>query len=180
MSAATKQQAVNDVIRMAQSMRGIMELADELKAIGSLEQAADEAKKRLDKLVAEEAKWKSQAQTIIDNATNQAAARKVADDADATLIKKQIAELVAQAHADADKIVNDGRAKANDLWTVAQSGVEALKREKEGLLTEIGKAKATSAQQTNELSALSVAVAEAKTLRDEVIKHIADLKAKFS
>lgn len=180
MSAATKQQAVNDVMRMAQAMRGIIELADELKAVATLEQAADETQKRLDKLRAEEADWHSKAEVIIDTANSQAAnITRQADEA-ASASRSRASAIIKDAEDRAAVLIAKAQKDGGALLADAMDKVRALNVQSGAASTHIDTLKMSLAEKQDELLSVNGMIAEAKKVHAELASHIAALKAKFS
>jgi len=72
-----KLKAVEDIKKLAKSLKGIVALADDLESLGSMEQAIRETVQRLDAWKAEEAKaleLKSKAECDLESAYNEARA----------------------------------------------------------------------------------------------------------
>lgn len=100
------QQAAADVKATARSMRAVIAMADQLEAIGSIDQAASEAQQRLDKAVADEATAQGQ---LLD------AKQQLAD----------TAALIDAAKAEAAHLVEAARVSAADIIADAQTQGQA-------------------------------------------------------
>jgi len=118
----TKLQAVDDIRKLARSLKGLVSFADELERIGSVENAAKEADARLEKAQAAEAAADKDLAVALEDVkkAKEAAsqllvdARKLADQS-VEIGKKAGAEIVAKANRDADGIMQGALARHSKL-----------------------------------------------------------------
>lgn len=162
MSTGTdKMNAANELKNFANRFRSMLEVADDLEKLGSLENAIGEAGARLSALRDEQGVIEAavdRARTSIDdaNARAQEMTNLAADDADRViaLAKEEAAGLVSKANRDVGDIVSRGRAQADELASKI-------------------------AAKHAELKIITTETAEAQSRLDAVNAELAALKAKF-
>lgn len=137
--------AANEIRTAATRQRGQLALADALVGIASIENAADEAQARLDRLRADEAAMLASHASMEEGAKANAKARVVDADAYRTKRWAEADEAVAQATERAAQIVADAQGQATkteaDLEGALadrRAALEAAKTELAGVLVEIG------------------------------------------
>jgi chromosome segregation ATPase len=138
-----KFKAVDDIRKLGRSLSGLIELANELEHVASLEQAAMDTKARVEKLRAdEEAASLKYAEAKAKSEAQQAMADEVMVDAKATadqILDKanaKAAEIVSQAHTKAYEKQAAGealRAKALSDAQVIEAEIAVMKKEKDEL-----------------------------------------------
>lgn len=114
-----KMQAVEDIRKLGRSLKGLIEFADEIERVGSIENAAKEAEARLLKYRAdEEAASLKYAEAKAKADAQQAVADEVLSDA-----KQSADQMLDKASAKAAQIVSDAHTKAYEK----QAAGEALR-----------------------------------------------------
>jgi chromosome segregation ATPase len=165
--------------RFAATLRSFLKVSEELAEVGSIEQAADEAGKRRDALLAEEREIRARIA-----ADQEAHEQRRAEE------RAQCAQLLAQARAEADALIAGARTEAASIVSAAETRgaglVEAAMRsaaEKEAAIAAstrtLGEIGNTINARRLELEAVNAQIAAAESKRDEIEAHIKALKAKF-
>lgn len=143
-----KFKAVDDIRKIGRTLSGLIELANELEQVASLEQAAMDTKARVEKLRADEesaalkfaeAKAKADAQQSVADAIIEEAK----DKAEQLLKQAQekSAEIVGQAHTKAYETKTSSevaRAKALQDAKAVEAEIEVMKKEKSELEAVLG------------------------------------------
>jgi cell division septum initiation protein DivIVA len=111
---AALQQASDDLMWLADRMKGLMAFADALGKLGSIEKLAAETQERLDYVTANEARIRQNltVQAMID--TDATIKQKLAD------AKAEAEQIVQRAHGQATDIVLDARGRADRIVAEAQ------------------------------------------------------------
>lgn len=154
-------QAADAVKAAARPFRAVIQLADALEKIGSVEQAANEAKLRLEKFVAEGDKValfvetaQAELETLRGTLANLEAKRVTAIEEAKAAASSEAAKIIAEAKVEADKIRSDADECKTRFISEAQ--------EAQGVL-----------------SKLNANIDEAKSQHAELTMHIDHLKRKF-
>lgn len=178
MSAASKIAALNDLTRLAQQFRGILGLADELKDLVSLENARETETKALadakEVHVAMQAKLAALDHDVED-------AEHALDTARADLERERglAADVIAQAHAAADGIVQTAHSAALKIERDAEAKANASVVSHAGLLKEIAELDKRVADGKRELSELTARVTDMQAKHDRLTSGLAALKTAF-
>jgi hypothetical protein len=174
-----KMQAFQSAQKFGRQYPGLLEALQDWAAIGSLDQAAEEATIRLDKLHAEEQALKIALEARAAEADS--SAKKLVAEAKADLANKRAigAALVDEAKSESRRIVDAARVKATQLVKDAENQTaehhSQLATAKVDLAAILSRIEAKS----NELASISAAVDE-KCAQHEHFSHlIAELKARL-
>jgi len=167
--ANAKLQVFDDFKKFATMFRGFHDIAEELGKIGSLEQAGDEAKARLDKLRGEEANWHSAADKIVADAKSEADKIKRAADGEAINTRSAAQHTLDDARREAERIVAEGKAKDSKTHLEALGLLEGVKSQHAAALKQLEAVNADHAGKIKELNELQSAVADAKAEHERVI-----------
>lgn len=179
LDAAALNEAANAIRRRANAMRAEVALADELEKISAVENAVGEAQARLKALAAQVAEEEAGIAVRLDAARAQAAGTmKVAED-HASISMEATNRWIVEAKAEADKIIEDGRAQSmRDLdgasanlarWAAS---CEAAKAEHATLAAGIEALQAQHADWTGKLAAVQAEY-------ERVTAEIAAVKARL-
>lgn len=172
-----KIKAAEALERFVQPLMEVIAVAKDLRAAGSLEQAATDAQKRLDSLHAASADLEK---TIADRMKEETARRGVADGyalrtrTEADQIKNAAAEHLNARRREAEKIVADAKAEAAAI-------AKAAKDEGKRLFDEAKKAReeheTALAQRRQELAAATDALQKTRATMDDMKARVASIAA---
>jgi hypothetical protein len=174
-----KMQAFQSAQKFGKQFPGLLEALQEWAAIGSLEQAAEETRKRLDALRVEEQTLQSALEAKVTDAD--AAASRAAEQTERELTHRRAAAatLIDEANLEARCILDAARAKAAELIGEAerqaaehQTQVAAAQHELDGIAARV-------AAKAGEFSAVAAAVEEKKAQHQRFTQLIAELAAKL-
>lgn len=172
-------QAGEDAERLSSLFSGLAGLSAELKRVGSLQQAADEAQTRIDK-----------AKTESDRRATEALAQ-------AEVVEKRLAGLkeehvaanaaIAEANAERTKILDAAQARAADIVAAAQSDAASARSTSEYVgakivadaKVEADRMRADLKLAHDELNDLRINAADAQKRRDDALAELARLKGLF-
>ena len=149
-----KQQCFADLKRFALTLQGVLAAAQELDAIGSIEQATAEAQARLDAL-----------HVSIEPVTAQLAFQKSEHVAACDKLKADADQYVAGRKSEGDKLIADAELRAAHIVDGAKTNAEDLIATAEKQAGERAKA---IGQSTAELAALKAAISKAKDELDQI------------
>ena len=174
-----KMQAFRSAQKFGKQYPGLMEALQEWAEIGSLDQAAEESKARLDAMRAEEEALRAVRDAKADDA--EAAARKITAESERELAHKRAVAtaLVEEANLEARCIRDTARVKAAELVREAerqavehQALLATAKQDLAGIAARIE-------SRTDELSAVSAAVEQMHAQHERFTQLIAQLSAKL-
>lgn len=157
MSAITKLQAANDLVRLGIQFRALISIAEELKDVGSLEQAKEEQQRLLEEANAALAEVKAKIEAAKGALSDVHHSCDLAT-ADLHDTKKHAADLIDQAKTTAGQIVADGHARAEGIERAAKSEVDRIKAVAEALKAENASFTKQIAEQNHQLSVVKEAV----------------------
>jgi hypothetical protein len=174
-----KMQAFQSAQKFGKQYPGLLEALQEWATLGSLEQAADEARSRLEAMRAEEQALKSAREAAaadIDLKT-----RQLIEDGERESAHKRAvaAALVDEAKLEARRIVAAARARAASVAEEADGRVADHESRLAAAKTELAALAARIDARSGELASLSAAVDEKQAQHDRFADLIAQLKAKL-
>lgn len=158
---SAKMSAVEDIRKLARSLKGLIALADELESVGSLEQAMAESKGRAEALIKQEREAR---------AKKEEAAKELADiEEKAATVKQAADDYAAQTKARVSAELADQRREFDE------AKAEAHKK----LQDEAERAKLSLKEIQMEHDAIAGLIAEKKAHLDSLNAEVNALKAKF-
>lgn len=152
-----KQAAVDNLNRMAQQFKGIMDAVPELQKLASLEQAGDETQTRIDRLKAQEAEMQAKVKVQQD-----------AIEAAVTEANKKRQEILDRASQEAKKIVEEAKAQAAENAKIRDDS-----------LTQLAQVRADINANKKHVADMQTEVADLRRKRDEIRRDIAALVGKY-
>jgi hypothetical protein len=174
-----KMQAFQSAQKFGKQYPGLIEALQEWATIGSLDQAADEARTRLEALRAEEQARNSVLEAKTADIDGQA--RKRIEDAERESAHKRAvaAALVDEAKLEARSIMEAARAQAVHIVEEAHDRTADHELQLAAAKHDLAAIAARIEAKSGELAALSSAVAEKQAQHDRFADLIAELKAKL-
>lgn len=172
----SKQETAQQLRKVANFLQGLVQAADDIEAIGSMEQATKEATKARDAAVAERDKALAEAADAKAKGKAEAdKAKKKAEDVAAAVMAKAQAdsvEMLRKADAAAKQTTDHASAQAKSILSGAEGKAWKAAGEVEAL-----QAQATALEQQN--ADAQVALNAARAEHAELTKALEALKAKF-
>lgn len=184
MSTLTK--AAEDAQRLAMMFSGLSSFGDELARIGSLQQAGDEAKARLDALAAEhESREDEHLQVIADRqsvaqreldrlALSTAGIRKQLDDAAAEALA-----LVARGQAEAERLAAKSQADISKAIDASAARIAAAEAERQSIIKATDELRIQRAAEAEDLRAIKQAAADEASKLATATAELERLKSLF-
>lgn len=159
---SAKQKAVEDIKKLARMFKGLIDVSEELEAMGSVEQATLELKAKHAKAEADAKKALEELESA--NFKVETAMQKASD---VEMSAKNTAQLILkEAHDQADGILAAVNADTQSIVMAAQAKRDAID-------AEVVKA-------TGELKQLNAQIADKQAVMDELEARLNELKAKFN
>jgi hypothetical protein len=174
-----KMQAFQSAQKFGKQYPGLLEALQEWAAIGSIDQAADEARRRLEALRAEERAVKDALEAKAADVDTRA--RKLIEDGERESSHKRAvaAALVDEARLEARCIVEAARAKAATIIEETEGRAADHEQQLAAAKLDLAATTARIDAKAGELASLSAAVEEKQAQHDRFAGLIADLKAKL-
>lgn len=156
-----KQQAFADLKRLAQTLRGVLDAAQELNDVGSIEQAAEEAKAQLNSVRADIEQDKTVLKQAQADFTLACDKRKADADQYVTDKRAEVDGIVDAAHRQAAAIMAAAGAQADDALREAEKKASQRIKEIEGSKAELDELRERVAKATIDLDQENQKIAKA-------------------
>lgn len=158
---SAKFKAVDDIKKLGKFLSGISEFASELEKVGSLEQAANEAERRIEQLKKEEAKAIAELDKVSSELSK---------------ARASVESMIEEAKKSAELIESSGKAKANAMVEEANAHVAAISN---NAREEVASAKAEISLLNNEKNGIAREIEMKHSVLKELNSKMDELKRKL-